>query len=125
MQLVPKTGNFWGDFLSDPRFTYGYGCQSVSLKCFVDLTDVTLADEDTNYILTDNANWAIQGNVAMQVVVAQFAIDASSSTWWPKFMRCHLVAKLSTCKWPNLEPIQMMLIFLTDPSGDIWWPNDN
>ena len=31
------------------------------------LTDVTLADEDTNYILTENANRAIQGNVAMQV----------------------------------------------------------
>ena len=33
---------------------------------FVDLTDVTLADEDTKSILTDNANRAIQGNVAMQ-----------------------------------------------------------
>ena len=33
----------------------------------VDLTDVTLADEDTKSILTDNANRAIQGNVAMQV----------------------------------------------------------
>ena len=31
------------------------------------LTDVTLADEDTNSILTDNANRAFQGNVAMQV----------------------------------------------------------
>ena len=34
---------------------------------FADLTDVTLADEDTNSILTDNANRAIQSNVAMQV----------------------------------------------------------
>ena len=33
---------------------------------FADLTDVTLADKDTNSILTDNANRAIQGNVAMQ-----------------------------------------------------------
>ena len=32
-----------------------------------DLTDVTLADEDTNAILTDNANRAFQGNVATQV----------------------------------------------------------
>ena len=32
----------------------------------VDLTDVTLANEDTNSILTDNAKRAIQGNVAMQ-----------------------------------------------------------
>ena len=30
----------------------------------VDLTDVTLADEDTNSILADNVNRAIQGNVA-------------------------------------------------------------
>ena len=50
---------------------YGSGCLSLtdwlSYLC-ADLTDVTLADEDTNSILTDNANRAIQGNVAMQVV---------------------------------------------------------
>ena len=34
---------------------------------FANLTDVTLADEDTNSILTDNANRAIQGNVVMQI----------------------------------------------------------
>ena len=33
-----------------------------------DLTDVTLADADTNSLVTDNANRAIQGNVAMQVI---------------------------------------------------------
>ena len=33
-----------------------------------DLTDVTLADEDTNSILADNAKRAIQGNEAMQVM---------------------------------------------------------
>ena len=33
-----------------------------------DLTDVTLADEDTNSILTDNAKRAIQGNKAMQAM---------------------------------------------------------
>ena len=32
-----------------------------------DLTDVTLADKDTNSIQTDNVNMAIEGNVAMQV----------------------------------------------------------
>ena len=31
------------------------------------LTDVTLADEDTNSILTDKAKRTIQGNVAMQL----------------------------------------------------------
>ena len=41
---------------------------SLSTTPFADLTDVTLADEDTNSILTDNANRAIQGNVAMQLM---------------------------------------------------------
>ena len=35
---------------------------------FADLTDVTLADEDSNSIPTDDVNKAILGNVAMQVV---------------------------------------------------------
>ena len=42
-------------------------CMSVTERPFVDLTDVTLADEDTNSTLTDNANRAFQGNVAMRV----------------------------------------------------------
>ena len=36
---------------------------------FADLTDVTLADEDTNSILTDKVNRTIQGNVAMHVTL--------------------------------------------------------
>ena len=59
-------------FLSDPgkpgvRSLGPDVCPSLTERPFVDLTDVTLADEDTNLILTDNANRAIQGNVAMQV----------------------------------------------------------
>ena len=38
---------------------------SVTHTPFADLIDVTLADEDTNSIVTDNANRAIQENVAM------------------------------------------------------------
>ena len=38
---------------------YGSACPSVRPRPCVDLTDVTLADEDTNSILTDNANRAI------------------------------------------------------------------
>ena len=34
---------------------------------FADLTDVTLANEDTNPILTDNANRTFQGNLATRV----------------------------------------------------------
>ena len=37
-------------------------------KGFGELIDVTLAIEDTNLILTDNVNRAIQGNEAMQVM---------------------------------------------------------
>ena len=40
---------------------------SLTERLWADLIDVTLADEDTNAILTDNANRAIQGNVTMQV----------------------------------------------------------
>ena len=65
-------------FLSDP---------SLSISPFADLTDVTLAYEDTNSILTDNANRAIQGNVAMHVnhlvnLVVKFQTSASSVIWW-------------------------------------------
>ena len=40
---------------------------SVRQRAFADLTDVTLADEDSNSIPTDDVNRAILGNVAMQV----------------------------------------------------------
>ena len=40
---------------------------SVSHGAFAELTDVTLADEDSNSIPTGDVNRAILGNVAMQV----------------------------------------------------------
>ena len=40
---------------------------SLTGRPFVDLTDVTLADEDTNPIQTDNANRTFQGNLATRV----------------------------------------------------------
>ena len=61
-----------------------------------DLTNVTLADEDTKAIQPDNANRAIQGNVALQVMhpggqlwnqckwrhlMTKFWINASCATW--------------------------------------------
>ena len=58
---------------------------------FADLTDVTLADGDTNPILTDDANRTFQSNVAMQVtqpgskwchLVAEFATNATGAIWW-------------------------------------------
>ena len=41
---------------------------SVHTRLCADLIDVTLADEDSNSILTDDVNKAILGNVAMQVM---------------------------------------------------------
>ena len=51
-----------------PRCPWGpiYGFD-LSNRGFADLTDVTLADEDSNSIPTDDVNRAILGNVAMQV----------------------------------------------------------
>ena len=42
-------------------------CLSVSERGCANLTDVTLADQATNSMQADNANMAIQGNVAMKV----------------------------------------------------------
>ena len=39
----------------------------VTPRPFADLTDVTLADEDSNSAPADDVNRAILGNVAMQV----------------------------------------------------------
>ena len=41
--------------------------QSVHPRLFADLTDVTLADEDSNSIPTDDVNRTILSNLAMQV----------------------------------------------------------
>ena len=57
------------EFLSDPGVPgpiYGSVCLSLNKSLTIpgaNLTDVTLADEDTNSILTDNANRTIQGNI--------------------------------------------------------------
>ena len=45
-------------------------CLDVSETPSVNLTDVTLADEDTNSVLTDKVNGTIQCNVAMQVALS-------------------------------------------------------
>ena len=52
-----------------------------------DLTDVTLADEDTNPILTDDANRTFQSNVAMQVT----QVAPSCGQIWNKCKWRHLV----------------------------------
>ena len=72
---------------------------NVSNIRFADFTELTLADEDTDSILTDNANRAIQGNVTMQVM------QPSGQVW-------------KQCKWRHL-----MTKFWTNPSCAVWWPN--
>ena len=58
-------------FLSDPGLStgpiYGSSCLKLSKRRFVNFTDVTLADEDINSILTDKVNRTIEGNVAKQL----------------------------------------------------------
>jgi len=52
---------------------------------WLDLTDVTLADEDTNTILINDAKMAIQGNEAMQVMqtgdLCKFATIGRDASW--------------------------------------------
>ena len=69
---------------------------SVRPRPFADLTDVTLADEDSNSIPTDNANRAIQGNVA-------------SATWWPTLQLMQVTPSsgkiCNLCQWRHLMAI--------------------
>ena len=44
---------------------YGSWCHWLTDRLFVDLTDATLADDDSNSIPTDDVNKAILGNVAI------------------------------------------------------------
>ena len=72
---------------------------------------MTLADGDTKSILTDNANRAIQGNVAMHVTnpvneVVKFRTNASSDIWWQYLQPMYCGANC----WLNL---QLMLVGLS------------
>ena len=66
---------------------------SLTEEPFAALTDVTLADKDTNSILTDKANRAIQGNVRIQVAPsgAKFITYASGAIWWANLQLVQLL----------------------------------
>ena len=84
----------------------------ISTKFRGNFTDVTLADKETNLILTDKVNWAIQGNVTMKVTQPVGLL-------WNQCKRRHLW-------WPYFEPIynkSKNANFGTNASGAIWWPN--
>ena len=50
----------------------------LTTRLCADLADVTLADEDTNSILPDNANRAIQGNVRKSYLVRKSCLERKS-----------------------------------------------
>ena len=76
---------------------------------------MTLADEDINSILTDNAKREIQGNEAMQVM----KINASGAIWWP-YLQLMQVAPAGgqICKWCH-----MVAKFAINASGAMLLPN--
>ena len=58
----------------------------MSKRGFGDLPDVTLADQATNSIYADNANMAIQGNVAIQ-------LNQPGGKFWNQCKWRHLMTK--------------------------------
>ena len=64
---------------------------------------MTLADEDTNSILADNAKREIQGNEAMQVMKT----NASGAICWSNLQLMQAVSSgghnCNYCKWRRLE----------------------
>ena len=76
--------------------------------CLWNLTDVTLADDDTNPIVTDDANRAIHNNVATQVTqpLQTMQVAPPDDQILNQSKLCHLVAK-----------------YATKTNGVIWWPN--
>ena len=85
----------------------------VSMRGFADLTDVTLVDEDTNSIPTNNTNRTIQDNVAMPVTNPGDQFENickwSNGQYW------------NQCKLPGLLHSFMILLkqtwFFVAPSG--------
>ena len=78
---------------------------------------MTLADEDTNSILTDNANRAFQGNVAMQVTQPGGQLWNQAMQVTPPHDQI-----LNECKWCQLAGDttlwpKLQLMQVAPPSG--------
>ena len=95
---------------------------------------MTLADEDTNSILTDNAKRAIQGNVAMHVthpLVVKFVTSIIGAIWWSKLEPMQVLPSgdqiCNQFKWSFLVVTNAMapfvVNFITSSSGAMWWSN--
>ena len=76
---------------------------------------MTLADEDTNSILADNAYRVFQGIVAMQVtqpdgqhyILVKFGTNSGGITWWSNFeliqVEPHTIGQIwNQCKWHSI-----------------------
>ena len=74
---------------------------------------MTLADEDTNSILTDDANKAIQGNAAMQVPFPGGQI-CNQCKWR------YLVAKIGTNAIDAFWWLDLQLKYVVPYGGQIW-----
>ena len=68
---------------------------------------MTLADEDTNSILTDNANRAFQGNVATLE-----PSNASGAIWWPN-LELMQVAPSGGQIWNALLALSVSIVFVS------------
>ena len=107
---------------------------------------MTLADEDTNSILTDNANRAFQGNVATRVTqpggqlwnqaMQVMSPDDQMLDQFVKFRKClfkqntNLISRnIANLKLTNTTTSQSRFSGQTEQtlwicaSGAIWWPN--
>ena len=84
--------------------------ESIHPRACADLTDVTLADEDSNSTSADYVNRAILGNVVMQVV------PPGGQNWkWQ-----HLLAKLVTnSRSPSCRP-NIQLVHVELSGGQTW-----
>ena len=70
---------------------------SLTSRPFADLTNVTLADEDTNSKLTDNVKRSIKGNVALHVT------QPSGQLWKLMQLVPNFQLSISAIWWSNLE----------------------
>jgi len=119
-------------FLSDPglpgvRSIDPNVCLSVSEGPFWNfklITDVTLTDQATNLIPTDNTNGNPRqcGNVFWLHLVDNFRTNARGVTWWPNLKLMKVVPLgepiVNWCKWSPL-----VAKFVPDTSSGIGWPN--
>ena len=86
---------------------------SLTTRLFEDLHDVTLADEDSNSIPTDDVNKTILANVAMQV--APLGGQTCNCHKKPQLLAKSTTNACSAIWWPKLELIQV-----TPPGGQNW-----